>query len=339
MPTFGSGIIPAAGAVAQELTNTVRRGFLESVIVQIYQADPLIAALLETAQLASGGLSPITANLQGNPMVQSQWIGPDGAFDQPAVTPGITNAEFNLKAIVTAIPFLGFEGLIQVDYSTVPLIEARVNDATNETIDSLSNALYYNISNTVQMIGLQATVDDGTFSASYGGITRATNTWWKSTYVHNNGTTTPTRNLLLQYRAQVAKKNGETPKMGICGVGTWTLLSQDFLPLERYMRSPTGVPVPDGDDGARSGFDAVMIGTTPIYCSPKCPEGIIWLLNPDYLSAYIHEKAGFQFTGFESTFAAANQFGYLGALLTLIELVSVKAQCHGKFDGLAYLNI
>jgi hypothetical protein len=339
MPQFGSGIVPAAGAVAQELSNTVRRGFLESVIIQIYQADPMIAALLETAQLASGGLSPITANLQGNPMVTSQWVGPDGSFDQPGVTPGITNAEFNLKAIVTAIPFLGFEGLIQVDYATVPLIEARVNDATNETIDSLSNALYQNVSNQIQLIGLQGAIDDGTFSASYGGITRSTSTWWKSTYVHNGGATTPTRNLLMQYVAQVTKKNGEMPKMGLCGVGTWTLLTQDFMPLERYNRSPTGSPVGEDAEGAKSGFEAVMVGKVPIYCSPKCPEGVLWLINTDYLSMYIHEKAGFQFTGFESTFAAANQFGYLGALLTLLELVSVKAQCHGKFDGLAFLNI
>lgn len=339
MPQLGVGIAPAAGAVATELTNTVRRGFLESVIVQIWQADPMIAGLLETAQMASGGLSPITANLQGNPMVTSQWTGYDGSFDQPSVTPGITNGEWNLKAIVTAIPFLGFEGLIQVDYATVPLIEARVNDATNETIDSLSNALYGNISNQIQMIGLPGAIDDGTYSASYGGITRSTNAWWKSTYVHNSGSTTPTRNLLMQYVAQVTKKNGEMPKMGICGVGTWTLLVQDFMPLERYNRRPVGSPIDEGEDGAKSGFEAVMVGRVPIYCSPKCPEGILYLINTDYLSMYLHEKAGFQFTGFESTFAAANQFGYLGALLTLLELVSVKAQCHGKFDGLAYLNI
>lgn len=339
MPQFGTGVIPAAGAVATELTNVTRRAFIESVIVQIYQADPMIAALLETAVMASGGLSPITANLQGNPMVQSQWVGPDGAFDQPSVTPGITNAEFNLKAIVTAIPFLGFEGLIQVDYATVPLIEARVNDATNETIDTLSNTLYQNVSNQIQLIGLQGAIDDGTFAANYGGITRSANTWWKSTYVHNSGSTTPTRNLLTQYVAQVTKKNGEHPKMGLMGVGTWTLLTQDFLPLERYNRTPTGSPVGDADEGAKSGFEAIMVGAVPIYCSPKMPEGVLYLINTDYLAMYIHEKAGFQFTGFESTFAAANQFGYLGALLTLLELVSVKAQAHGKFDGLAFLNI
>jgi len=148
-----------------------------------------MAALLQTAQMASGGLSPITAPLQGNPMVIGQWVGYDGAFDQPGVIPGIQNAEFNLKAFVTAIPFLGFEGLVQVDYDVVPLIEARMNDATNVSIDTFSNALYLNISNTQQMVGLQGAVDDGTFLATYGGISRSLNPWWKSVYVHNGGST------------------------------------------------------------------------------------------------------------------------------------------------------
>ena len=337
MPIYGTGIIPQAGAVANELTATVRRAFMESVIVQIWQASPLIAALLQSAMMASGGLSPITAPLQGNPMVTGQWVGIDGSFNQPGVVPGIQNAEFNLKAFVTAIPFLGFEGLIQIDYVVVPLIDARMNDATNVTIDTFANALYLNVGNQQQMLGLPAAVDDGTFSASYGGIPRATNQWWKSTYVHNGGATTPTRNLIMQYVAQVTKKNGEMPKMGICGVGTWTLLTQDFMALERYNITP-GSNFSETTGGAKSGFQACMVGSVPVYCDPKCPEGILYLLNTDYLSLYIHEKAGFQFTGFESTLPNG-QFGYIGAMLTLLELVSVKEQCHGKFDGLGFLNI
>ena len=334
MAQFGSGIVPAAGAVATELSAVTRRAFIPKVFVQIWQASPLIAALIQTAEMASGGLSPITAPLQGNPMVQGQWVGYDGSFNQPGVTPGLQNAEFNLKAFTTAIPFLGFEGLVQVDYDVVPIIEARMNDATNVTIDAFSNALYSNVANAQQLIGLQAAVDDSTFAASYGGIARATNVWWKSTYVHNAGVN-PTRNLVMQYIAQVTKKNGEMPKMGICGLGTWTLLTQDFTGLERYVVEPGGSY---GTQVVKSMFQAVMVAGVPIYADPKCPEGVLYLLNTDYLALYIHEKAGFQFTGFESTLPNG-QFGYIGAILTLLELVQVKAQSHGKFDGLNFLNI
>lgn len=337
MPQFGSGIIPQQGAIANELSFVTRRAFLERVIVQIWVASPLICALIQTAQMAAGGLSPITAPLQGNPMVTGQWVAYDGNFNQPGVTPGLQNAEFNLKAFTTAIPFLGFEGLVQMDYAVVPIIEARMNDATNVTIDGFANALYLNVANQQQLIGLNAAVDDGTFSATYGGISRSPNPWWKSTFVNNAGPVTPTRNLLMQYISQVTKKNGEMPKMGVTGVGTWTLLTQDFMGLERYVISP-GDDFADVTGGAKAGFQACMVGGVPIYCDPKCPEGTLYLLNTDYLALYIHEKAGFHFTGFESTLPNG-QFGYIGAILTLLELVNVKAQAHGKFANLNFLNI
>src|SRR5215469_14926568 len=185
MPQFGQGIIPAQGAIAAELAATVRRAFLPKVFVQLWKSTPTMAALLAHAQVATGGLSPITVPLQGNPMVTIQNVGYDGSFNQPGVTPGLQNAEFNLKGYLTAIPFLGFEGLVQLDYSVVPLIEARMNDATNVTLDRFATDLYTNISNNQSMIGLQGAIDDGTFLATYGGVNRPANTFWKSTYVHN----------------------------------------------------------------------------------------------------------------------------------------------------------
>src|SRR5215471_9255426 len=170
MPILGQGIIPAQSAIAQELTSVVRRAFMPRVYVQLWKSAPLMACLMSAAQVATGGLSPITAPLQGSPMVSGQWVDYSGSFQQPGVQPGLQDAEFNLKAFVSTIPFLGFEGLVQLDYSVVPLIEARMNDSTNVTIDTFSTSLFNNVSNQQQMIGLPAAIDDGTFAASYGGV-------------------------------------------------------------------------------------------------------------------------------------------------------------------------
>jgi len=335
MPQFGQGIIPAQGAIAAELAAITRRAFLPKVFVQLWKSTPTMAALLAHAQVATGGLSPITVPLQGNPMVTIQNVGYDGSFNQPGVTPGLQNAEFNLKGYLTAIPFLGFEGLVQLDYSVVPLIEARMNDATNVTLDKFSNDIFGNISNLQAMVGLPAAVDDGTFSANYGGINRPNNQFFKSTYVHNSVATQPTRNLMLQYIAQVTKVTGEIPKMGLLGFGTWTSLAQDFTSSERYLVTPSSA---FGDGKVSALFRALDVAGVPFYADPYCPEGTLYLLNTDYLSLYVHERASFYFTGFESTLANG-QFGYIGALLTLLEFVNVKPKAHGKFDNLAFLNI
>ena len=336
MPVFGQGIIPASGAIASELSAVVRRAYMPRVYVQIWKSAPLVAALLASAQVASGGLSPITAPVQGTPMVSGQWVDYSGSFEQPGVQPGIQNAEFDLKAFVSTIPFLGFEGLVQLDYSVVPLIEARMNDSTNVTIDTFANALFNNVSNTQQLVGLPAAIDDGTFSATYGGISRTTNGFWKSTYVHGNGNVTPTRNLMLQYISQVSKTTGEMPSIGIMGFGTWTLLAQDFTSQERYNITPGNAF--GADKKAESLVRALDVAGVPFYADPYCPEGTLYLINTNYLSLYLHERAAFSFTGFESTLPN-NQLGYVGAILTLAELVDVKCKSHGKFDGLAFLNI
>ena len=338
MPILGSGIIPAQGAIAQELTSVVRRGFMPRVYVQIWKAAPLMACLMSAAQVASGGLSPITAPVQGAPMVSGQWVDYSGSFDQPGIMPGIQNAEFNLKAFCTPIPFLGMEGLVQLDYSIVPLIDARMNDATNVTIDTFATTLYQNIGNVQQMIGLPAAIDDGTFALTYGGINRQQNTFWKSVYVHNGGSTTPTRNLMLQYIAQNTKQTGEMPQIGIMGFGTWTLLAQDFTPNERYVINPADRLDASADFVGHSSFQALDIAGIPFYADPYCPEGVLYIINTNYLSLYLHERAAFTFTGFESTLPN-NQFGYISAILSLLELVNVKPKCHSKIDGLQYLII
>ena len=336
MPILGQGIIPASGAIAAELSSVVRRRFMPKVYVQLWKSAPLMAALLSSAQVASGGLSPITAPLQGTPMVSGQWVDYSGSFQQPGVQPGIQNAEFNLKAFVSTIPFLGMEGLVQLDYSVVPLIEARMNDSTNVTIDTFATALFNNVANNQQMIGLPAAIDDGTFAVSYGGVSRTTNTFWKSTYVHGGGAVTPTRNLMLQFISQVSKTTGEMPTIGIMGFGTWTLLAQDFTSSERYNVTPGNAF--GADKKVESLFRALDVAGVPFYADPYCPEGVLYLINTNYLSLYLHERAAFSFTGFESTLPN-NQLGYIGAILSLLELVDVKCKAHGKFDGLAFLNI
>jgi hypothetical protein len=302
--------------------------------MQIYKSAPAISAFLANGLVASGGLSPITQPVQGNNMVGMQWISYDGAFQNPGVMPGIQNAEFNLAAAMVAIPFLGLEGLVQLDFSVVPLIDARMNEATLAQIQGFSNALYQNIGNQTQLIGLPAAIDDSTFAATYGGISRV-NPWWRSTYVHNGSPTALTRNLALQYTAQLTKASGESPVMGLLGFGTWTLLAQDFTPSESYQVRP-GDSFTNGTVQAL--FRAIEIAGVPFYPDPYCPEGTLYLINTDYISMYLHERANFYFTGFESTLPNA-QFGFVGAMLTLLQLANVKPIAHGKFDNLSFNNI
>ena len=334
---IGGGILPASGTNQyNELTYVTRRAFIPKLVVQIYNSTPLMAALIANSQTASGGVSSVSVPVQGSQFVNAQWSDYSGSFAQPSVQQGAYQAEFNLKLLVSPVPFLGMEGAVQQDYAIIPLIEARMNDATNVMMDSMATALYNNTSNNQQFIGLPAVVDDGTGTATYGNINRSTNTWWKSKQ-YAAGSVNPTRQNVLQYISGTVKNGAEVPTFGVCGFGTWTLLAQDYVGQENYMITPgSGF---DGDaNGPQAAFRALMVAGVPIYPDPYCPEGTLYLLNTNYLSLYIHEQASFAFTGFESTLPNF-QIGYVGAVLMIAELVNTKPKAMTKITGYNSLSL
>ncbi len=337
MPILGQGIIPS-GNIGNELTYVTRRAFVPKLVVQQYNASPLLAALYANAQTASGGVSGVTVPVQGAQMVQFEWSDYSGSFSAPSVQAGVQNAEYDLKLGIIPIPFLGMEGAVQLDHDVIPLIEARMNDAGNVAADQFATALFNNTTNNQAFIGLAGAIDDGTEMATYGGLSRSTNTWWQSKRYSPSGTPAPTRALMLQYITGVLKSaGGELPSFGVTGLGTWAMLAQDYMGLERYDITP-GRAFSDSSEGAKSAFRALEVAGVPIYADPYAPEGTIYFLNMNYLSLYIHKDFAMAFTGFQSTLPNL-QLGYIGAVCTVAELVSVKPKSMGVVTGLDYLAI
>lgn len=335
MPVLGQGIIPS-GAIANELTSVTRRAFIPKLIVQLYNSTPLLASLIANSQSASGGVSSVSVPVQGAAFVNGQWSDYSGTFAQPAVQQGAFLAEFNLKLMITPIPFLGMEGAVQLDYAVIPLIEARMNDATNVTCDIMATALYNNTTNLQAFIGLPGAIDDSTNLVTYGNINRTTSTYWRST-VYAAGAVNPTRQNVLQYISGTVRNGAEMPTYGVCGFGTWTLLAQDFVGQESYVITPDKAF--DGDpNGPRSGFRALMVAGVPIFADPYCPEGTMYLINSNYTSLYFHEQASFAFTGFESTLSNW-QLGYVGALVNIAELVVTKPKSCTRIGGYNSLTL
>jgi hypothetical protein len=332
----GAGIIPS-GNVATELTYVTRRAFVPKLVVQLYNASPTAASLLSNSQPAYGGVSSVSVPVQGAAFVTGQFSDYSGQFNQPAAQQGAYLTEQALKLFIVPIPFLGMEGVVQLDHAVIPLIEARMNDATNVTMDTMSTALFSNYSDTTQFIGFPGAIDDSTNLNVYGNINRTNNTWWKSK-VYAAGSVNPTRQLVLQYIAGVTKNGAEVPSFGVMGFGTWTLLAQDFIGVENYRITPDTGGFDQTPDGPRSGFRALMVAGVPIFADPYCPEGLLYLVNSNYLNLYVHVNASFAFTGFESTISNW-QLGYVGALVTIAELVSVKPKSMGRVGGFNSLTL
>ena len=335
---IGGGIVPASGSSQyNELTYVTRRAFIPKLVVQLYNSTPLLAALIANSQSASGGVSQVTVPVQGSQFVNAQWSDYSGSFAQPAVQQGAYNAEFNLKLMIAPVPFLGMEGAVQQDHAVIPLIEARMNDATNVMMDAMATALYNNTTNSQQFIGLPGAISNANPAAgNYGGIDRTQFSWWQSTQ-YAAGSVNPTRQNILQYISGTVKRGAEVPTFGVCGFGTWTLLAQDFVGQEQYVITP-GSGFDSDANGPQAAFRALMVAGVPIYPDPYCPEGTVYLLNTNYLNLYVHDQGSFVFTGFESTLPNW-QIGYVGAVLMIAEMVCTKPKAMTKITGYNSLSL
>ena len=335
MPVFGSGITPG-GNLGTELSYVTRRAFVPCMVVQMYNASPVMASLLANAQTAYGGVSQVTVPVQGAAYVQGQWSDYSGSFNQPPTLQGSYVAEYNLKLYIVPIPFLGMEAAVQLDHAVIPLVEARMNDATNTTMQDFSTAIFGNTANLQAFIGFPGAIDDGTNMATYGNINRTNLPFWNAKrYAANN--VNPSRQLMLQYISGVTKNCGEVPSYGVLGFGTWTMLAQDFQGQEQYVIAPGSGFDTDGDR-PRSAFRALDVAGVPFFADPYMPEGSLYLVQNNYLNLYVHQQASFQFTGFE-TMISNMQLGYIGAVVTIAELVSTKPKSMGVVTSLNSLTL
>jgi len=276
---LGSGILPA-GSLGTQLSYITRRAILQRAIVQVYNTCPFLVGLLSNAMLEAGGIDSVIANVQFQQMVQPQFTGFDGTFTSPTGLVGITPASWSLCMALCPIPILATELLIQEKQKIQSILDLRFNDAGNAMRDMLGTVLYNNTTNALEPIGLPGAIDDGTNLVTYGGINRSNNPWWQAKRYAAGGVN-PTRALIAQYINGVVKAQGEIPDAGFMNAGTWTLLMQDFLGLERYQ------PNQLRSTEYLSAFRALEVMQVPIYIDPYCPEGTLYLANFNYLSARI----------------------------------------------------
>lgn len=332
MPISGTGMVPASGDIYNELAAVTRRAFVPKLVVQIYKAAPMLSLAMKSAQRARGGLSQITLPVQGASFVNFGWTDYSGSFNQPGVTAAMQTAQWNLAVGTVPIPLLGFESLIQATEAVIPVVKARMADAKTVAVQAIAGALFGSSgSDPLAMHGLLDAYDDGTTVASYGGLSRSTATFWKST--KNSTSITPSRaTIVAQIMSLTSLAGGESPDMIIMSLSDWTTLMQDYMTLEQFQTNPGSRY--DMDDAINAGFRCLMLAGVPILADPFCPKGTAYLLNTRYLSMFISEDANFAFSGFHSLIANG-QIANVGVVIAAMQLACSKPKSGMQLSNVA----
>lgn len=334
MPIAGQGMVPASGAIYNELAAVTRRAFVPKLVVQIYKAAPFLSLTMRNAQRARGGLSQVTVPVQGASYVNFQWTDYSGSFAQPTTQAASQNAQWNLSVGAVPIPLLGMESMIQATEAVIPIVRARMTDAKTVSVQAIATALFgSSAANALAINGLRDAYDDGTNVGTYGGIARSSNTFWKSTLYTTS--LTPSRQTMIARIMNLTQlAGGEAPDMVLMSLSDWTTLAADYLAGERFNTDPGSRY--GNDDAVNAGFRALMLGNTPILADPFCPKGTCYLINSKYLSLYISEDANYAFSGFHSLIAN-NQIASVGVVITAQALICSKPvsgmQCNNVAGG------
>jgi hypothetical protein len=331
----GTGAVPT-GSLYGELSSVTRRAFVPRLFVQMYYSTPTFFYLMGNAQKVAGGLSQITIPVQGQSMVQGQFTGYGGGFNQPNITPGIQDAQFNTCYWVVPVPLPFGETVIQASEREISLLKARMNDVYAVSVQNLAPLMFSGSTNSLQPNGFADGFDNGTNYPSYGGINRlsAGNQTWKGNYFNASALTTGfTRKTMSQYIIQITDvAGGEAPTFGVMNPGDFATLNNDFIGVEQIFTKPgseysMGTPV-------RSSFPNVNIAGVPIFADHFCPKGTAYFINMKYTSFYTSEDAAFDFSGFYSL-VPLGQIGQQGVTILGYNIVTAKPSANAVITGFA----
>jgi hypothetical protein len=207
-----------------------------------------------------------------------------------------------------------------------------MNDAKTVSIEAISTAIYGSAgANPLQINGLLDVYDDGTSVTTYGGLSRTTNTFWKSTKYTTS--ITVTRQTILEQIIWATKlAGGEKPDFVLMSMGDWYTLVADFMTAEQFNTNPGSRY--GNDDAVNAGFSALMLANVPILADYFCPNGTMFIVNSKYLALYISEDANFAFSGFHSLIPN-NQLANVGVVITMMALVCTKPSSGRQCNNLA----
>jgi len=331
-PLPGIGVAPS-GSLFNELASVNRRAFVPKLIVQIYFASPTLFYLHGSHQKAAGGLNQITIPMQGQSMVQGQYIGYGGGFNSPVVTPGVQNGQWNLAYWAVPVPLPFGETIIQATEREISLLKARMNDVYGVTWQKLASQLFILNNNPLFPFGFEDAFDNGTNEPTYGGINRtaAGNSAFQGQYIDMSanftGYSVSTLGFNRKSMAAMLEKvtdvaGGEAPTFVVMNPSDHATLNADFIGTETQFVRPGNQYTMDTP--VRSSFPNLNVSGIPIFAEHFCPKGSAFGVNMKYSNLYVSEDAFYDFSGFYSL-VPLGQIGQQGVMVLGYNFVSAKS--------------
>lgn len=173
--------------------------------------------------------------------------------------------------------------------AVVTLVSAYMENARRKLEDTLGSDLWGSNTNVKALDGLQAAIDDSTNVTTYAGISRATNTWWKATYLDNGGTQIT---LPIMQTAYGNCTVGQTaPDLIVCDQTIYNEVWNKVQPQQRF----------GNGQSPEIGFPYIQFNGAKIMVDAHVASAVgshsMYFLNTEYMELWVHRLRDFFLTG------------------------------------------
>ncbi len=303
-----------------------RRYIMPEITDNIYGSNVIFFRLNKANKRMVRGGTQIEA-----PLMYSRFGngGPYSGFDLINVQPNdtIKNAAWDWKQHAVSVAVDGLT-MIKTDspLAIANFIQMYFAQAEMEMAENLGVGLWSAGTDPKDIDGLGAAVDDGGSAATYGGITRSSNTWWKSTV----DSTTSTLSLsALNSTFGSCTHGGRHPTLIVSRREQYNRFWNLNVINQEFTTMPSGYD----EQLAQAGFTNQLFNGVPWVVDDHCFDGpnasnsSIVMLNEDFMYWAVSPRADFYLEEFQSPI---NQDAMVAKMLWAGNLVLTNVATQGK---------
>jgi hypothetical protein len=308
-----------------EVNSISRRYIYPTLVDNVYRSNVMFfRANARNKKILQGGLQIEV------PLVYSAFAagGFYQGFDLLDVSPSDTvkNAAFDWKQAYVPVSVDGLT-LIRADSpeAVVNFLAFYFEQAQTQLADNLGGGIWSDVvTNNKAIDGLKGAIDDGTVATTYGGLSRTSNTWWKSQI---DSTTTATGLTAMQKLFGSATEGARHPTIIVTTQAIYNFYWGLNTSGQAFPVQPTG----HDEQLAQSGFTNLLFNSVPVLVDSHVPANHMFMINEDYVYLFVNPRADFTMKDFREP---VNQDAMTSLILWAGNLVLSNCQRQAKFTAL-----
>lgn len=307
-----------------EINSISRRYIYPTLVDNIYRSNLMFFRLnSRNKKILQGGLQ-IEVPLVYTRFAAGGWY---QGFDMLDVSPSDTvkNAAFDWKQAYVPVSVDGLT-LIRADSpdAVVNFLSFYFENAQTELAEILGTGVWSDVvSNNKVIDGLRGAIDDSTVAATYGGLSRATNTWWRS----NVTTIAPPLSLTaMQTMFGSCTEGGRHPTIIVTTQSVYNLYWALSTGGQSFPSQPSG----QDEQLASNGFTNLLFNGVPVCVDSHVPASQMYFINEDYVYLYVNPRADFNMKEFREP---VNQDAMTSLILWAGNVVLTNCARQGKLLG------